>query len=40
MCNIMQAVGEYESRPMRITAAELDRAAAMYFTKTTKFTDH
>ena len=38
-CNIMQAVGEYEGRPMTVTPAELDRAAAMYFTKTKKFTD-
>jgi hypothetical protein len=38
-CNIMQSVGEYESRPMKVTPAELDRAAALYFTKTKKFTD-
>ena len=38
-CNIMQSVGEYESRPMKVTPAELDRAAALYFTKTKKFVD-
>jgi hypothetical protein len=38
-CNIMQSVGEYESRPMKVTPAELDRAAALYFTKTQKFVD-
>jgi len=38
-CNIMQSVGEYESRPMKVTPAELERAAALYFTKTKKFTD-
>src|SRR5207253_3919392 len=38
-CNIMQSVGEYESRPMRVTPAELDRAAELYFTKTKKFVD-
>ena len=39
-CNIMQSVGEYESRSMKITPAELDRAAALYFTRTKQFTDH
>jgi hypothetical protein len=39
-CNIMQSVGEYESRQMKVTPAELDRAAALYFTRTKKFTDH
>jgi hypothetical protein len=38
-CNIMQSVGEYESRPMKINPAELERAAALYFTKTKKFAD-
>src|SRR5689334_20073671 len=38
-CNIMQSVGEYESRPMKVTPAELERAAALYFTKTKKFKD-
>ena len=38
-CNIMQSVGEYESRPIKITPAELERAAELYFTKTKKFVD-
>jgi hypothetical protein len=38
-CNIMQSVGEYENRPMKVTPAELDRAAALYFTQTKKFAD-
>lgn len=38
-CNIMQSVGEYESRQLKITPAELERAAEMYFTKTKRFAD-
>jgi hypothetical protein len=38
-CNIMQSISEYEGRPVRITPAELERAAELYFTKTTKFED-
>jgi hypothetical protein len=38
-CNIMQSVGEYEGREVLITPAELERAAALYFTHTKKFTD-
>jgi hypothetical protein len=38
-CNIMQSVGEYESREMKITPVELERAAQLYFTKTKKFVD-
>jgi hypothetical protein len=38
-CNIMQSVGEYENRAMKITPAELERAAALYFTKTKRFVD-
>jgi hypothetical protein len=38
-CNIMQSVGEYENRAMKITPAELERAAALYFTKTERFVD-
>jgi hypothetical protein len=38
-CNIMQAVGEYENRQVKVTPEELERAAALYFTKTKKFVD-
>jgi hypothetical protein len=38
-CNIMQSVGEYESRAMKVTPTELERAAALYFTKTKRFVD-
>jgi hypothetical protein len=35
ICNIMQSVGKYENRPVRVTKVELERAAELYFAKTT-----
>ena len=33
ICEIMSSIAEYEDRPLRITHNELDRAVALYFTK-------
>lgn len=33
ICNILAAIGQYEKRPPRLTKADLERAAALYFAK-------
>ena len=33
ICNILVSIGQYEKRPPRLTKADLERAAALYFAK-------
>ncbi|MCL4402909.1 MAG: hypothetical protein M1436_09650, partial [Acidobacteria bacterium] len=33
VCNIISSICRYESRPLRITPRDLDRAAQLYFTQ-------
>jgi len=33
ICNILVAIGKYESRPARMTKTDLDRATSLYFAK-------
>jgi predicted ATPase with chaperone activity len=33
ICNILSAIGRYESRPPQMTKSELERAASLYFAK-------
>ncbi len=33
ICNILYSIGRYEGRPPRMTKAELERAASLYFAK-------
>ena len=36
---LVKAISEYEGRPVRMTKANIDRAVALYFAKTTKPVD-
>ena len=33
ICNILASIGQYEKRPPRMTKADLERAASLYFAK-------
>ena len=34
ICNILISIGKYEDRPPRLSKADLERAASLYFAKT------
>ncbi|HYZ87201.1 MAG TPA: AAA family ATPase [Bryobacteraceae bacterium] len=34
ICNILQSISRYENRPIQMTKADIERAAALYFAKT------
>jgi hypothetical protein len=40
ICNILAAIGRYERRPPIMTKPELERAARLYFAKTSQVVDH